>query len=546
MKLKRTITIFICTLFYTLLTTAQTDATFLIFNPGFDLQYSGWAIKNVGNTAAVRVNIYPRFTYSACEFWSSTSDVYQMINDAPDGIYTITCNGFFRDGSIENAYDKDKSGKTEITAMLYANNDKVPLANIIGSAQKVRPESNGDNQRILPNGKYVPNEMESAQAYFQKGLYNNRVTTKVTDGKLKIGISAESCPVNGWYIYDNFKVSYKGDINQLVWIAKRKKPLYYYYLNSLGKYMDKLDSARNDIYKNNISYIDSMRTTYTNDVLNTDYTSIKEKGESLKKLISSIKSDKDHYSSLADKMDNMTSAAEIVKTANDINYFIGDIVVKIGDISKMQDDLKAMIENYISSNAKARIKTDNASPDNPIDVTDLYVKNPHFNSTKFWEFKDVTNPAYPRIAFSACELWSSKGDVFQMIYDVPNGVYSLSCQGFFRNGTVSNAYYQYKTSKNNITAMLYANEDKTPLCDIMSAAQYAPLCKKEEVTVENVYIPNGMESSQAYFKLGLYPNNVTTTVTDGKLRIGVRSDSWVPENWYIFTNFKLLYKGKKL
>ena len=36
MKLKRTITIFICTLFYTLLTTAQTDATFLIFNPGFD------------------------------------------------------------------------------------------------------------------------------------------------------------------------------------------------------------------------------------------------------------------------------------------------------------------------------------------------------------------------------------------------------------------------------------------------------------------------------------------------------------------------------
>src|SRR5574344_2498227 len=108
--------------------------------------------------------------------------------------------------------------------------------------------------------------------------------------------------------------------------------------------MDKLDSARNDIYKNNISYIDSMRTTYTNDVLNTDYTSIKEKGESLKKLISSIKSDKDHYSSLADKMDNMTSAAEIVKTANDINYFIGDIVVKIGDISKMQDDLKAMIE----------------------------------------------------------------------------------------------------------------------------------------------------------------------------------------------------------
>ena len=116
MKLKRTITIFICTLFYTLLTTAQTDATFLIFNPGFDLQNGGWSIKNVGNTAAVRPYLYPRFTYSACEFWSSTSDVYQMINDVPDGVYTVTCKGFFRDGATNDAYNKAQLVKTEITA----------------------------------------------------------------------------------------------------------------------------------------------------------------------------------------------------------------------------------------------------------------------------------------------------------------------------------------------------------------------------------------------------------------------------------------------
>ena len=545
MKLKRTITIFICTLFYTLLTTAQTDATFLIFNPGFDLQNSGWSVNNVGNTSASRPYLYPRFTYSACEFWSSTSDVYQMINDVPDGVYTVTCNGFFRDGSTNEAYDKAQFGKTEITAMLYANNDKVPLANIINSGLKVRPKTNG-SQMLLFNGKNVPNDMESAQAYFQKGLYNNSVTTTVTDGKLKIGISAESCPINGWYIYDNFKVSYKGDINGLAEIAKKKIPLYRFYINLLGQYMDKLDSTQNSIYKKEINDIDSMRTKCTNDVLNTKYTSIKDKGESLEKQISSIKNNKENYSNITDKMENLTSAVEIVKTANDINYFLGYIVDKIENISKIQDDLNATIDNYILSNAKATIKTDKASLKNPIDVTDLYIKNPHFNSTKFWEFKDITNAAYPRIRNSACELWSCKGDVYQIIYNVPNGIYTLNCQGFFRNGTVSNAYYKYKTSKNNITAVLYANEDKTPLCDIMSAAQYAPLCKKEEVVLENVYIPNGMESSQAYFNLGLYPNNVTTTVTDGKLRIGVRSDSWIPENWYIFTNFKLLYKGKKL
>ncbi len=545
MKLKRTITIFICTLFYTLLTTAQTDATFLIFNPGFDLQNGGWSIKNVGNTAAVRPYLYPRFIYSACEFWSSTSDVYQMINDVPDGVYTVTCKGFFRDGATNDAYNKAQLGKTEITAMLYANNDKVPLANIINSGLKVRPKTDG-KQILLFNGKNVPNDMESAQAYFNKGLYTNSVTTTVSDGKLKIGICAESCPYNGWYIYDNFKVSFKGDINGLAGIAKKKNQLYRLYLNSIGQFMDKLDSTQNSTYKKNIHYIDSMRAIYTDDILDTKYMSIKEKGEELDKLITSIKDNKVNYSTISDKMENMTSAVEIVKAANEINYSIGDIVNIVGDISKIQDNLNAIIDNYISYNAKATIKTDNASFENPIDVTDLYVKNPRFNSTKFWEFNNITNAAYPRINNSACELWSCRGDVFQMIYDVPNGVYTLNCQGFFRNGTVSNAYYQYKTSKNNITAILYANEDKTPLCDIMSAAQFAPLCRKDEIEIENVYIPNGMESSQAYFKLGLYKNNVTTTVTDGKLRIGVRSDSWIPENWYIFTNFKLLYKGKKL
>lgn len=429
MKLKRTITIFICTLFYTLLTTAQTDATFLIFNPGFNLQREGWSIDNVGNIVASRPSIYPRFDYSACELWNSTSDIYQNIDEAPDGVYTITCKGFFRDGSIDNAYNKVKFGKTKITSMLYANNNKVPLANIINSAQKVHVKTDG-MQRRLPNGKFVPNDMESTQAYFKKGLYNNSVTTTVTDGKLKIGISAESCPINGWYIYDNFKVSYKGEIKGLAEIAKKNAPLYRHYLNLLSKYLNKIDSTQNLIYTRDVNEIDNMRTTYTNDVLNTRYASIKDKGESLEKLISSIRNNNGNYLSLTDKMEDMTSAAEIVKTANDINYFLGDDVDSINVISKRQNDFNAMIDNYISSNAKATIKTDNASPENPIDVTDLYIKNPHFSNTKFWEFKDITNSAYPRIAHSACELWSSKGNVYQMIYNVPNDVYTLSCQGF--------------------------------------------------------------------------------------------------------------------
>ena len=54
--------------------------------------------------------------------------------------------------------------------------------------------------------------MQSADAYFKKGIYENRVVAAVTsdDGLLKVGVKSTSMPSNYWAIFDNFRLYYYG------------------------------------------------------------------------------------------------------------------------------------------------------------------------------------------------------------------------------------------------------------------------------------------------------------------------------------------------
>jgi hypothetical protein len=64
----------------------------------------------------------------------------------------------------------------------------------------------------VASGKYVPNDMLAAAAYFQKGCYENRVLGVVdTDnGSLKVGVKSTSMPSSYWAIFDNFRLYFYG------------------------------------------------------------------------------------------------------------------------------------------------------------------------------------------------------------------------------------------------------------------------------------------------------------------------------------------------
>lgn len=60
--------------------------------------------------------------------------------------------------------------------------------------------------------KYVPNDMQSAHAYFEKGLYENtlKYTTKYKLA-ITIGLKGDNVLSNYWVIFDNFRLYYYGE-----------------------------------------------------------------------------------------------------------------------------------------------------------------------------------------------------------------------------------------------------------------------------------------------------------------------------------------------
>ena len=111
------------------------------------------------------------------------------------------------------------------------------------------------------------------------------------------------------------------------------------------------------------------------------------------------------------------------------------------------------------------------------------------------------------------EAWHTSFDFSQTISaEIPNGKYSLHCQGY---------YYDTETP-----TVLYANDDRA------NFAIWNNDCNAAE--------------SGAKFLTGAYDGNVVTTVvTNGSLKVGV-TDPTVNQNWQVFDNFYLEYLGQTL
>ena len=139
------------------------------------------------------------------------------------------------------------------------------------------------------------------------------------------------------------------------------------------------------------------------------------------------------------------------------------------------------------------------------------------------------------------EKFSCNFDVNQTLTGIPNGVYVLSCQGFYRDGGYADAASLRSGRNEALNAMLYANEVTAPLPSIFTGAG-----RNGTVGVNTTfgYIPNSQEEASSYLNAGLYAGtSVTVTVTDGTLTIGVKKTTTVTNDWTVFDRFRLTYQG---
>lgn len=172
----------------------QKDYTSYIVNPSFD----GNSAKGWQGT--------PTVDYNCAEKYNTNFNVYQTVKGLPEGNYLLTCQGFYRAGTTDNAATTHAAGTEKLNATLYAGNATMPLQSIIEEAGK-----KGATGIVAKGYGYVPNTMEQTSSYFRAALYTNTLPCSVgNDGTLTIGIKKTTTIGSDWCIFDNFTLTYLG------------------------------------------------------------------------------------------------------------------------------------------------------------------------------------------------------------------------------------------------------------------------------------------------------------------------------------------------
>lgn len=173
------------------------DLTFMMTNPGFDAN-DGWSVE-------------PTINNSCAEFFQKTFDINQTLRKMPAGNYSVNVQGFCRPGAPDTAYNDFIAGTNNSSVVIYAGTKFQKLAHIASEAQDKRIAA-GD---IQVSSKFIPNDMASSSAYFAKGYYSNSIITSVAQNgnDLKIGLRTTNMPSKYWCCFDNFTVSFYGNMD---------------------------------------------------------------------------------------------------------------------------------------------------------------------------------------------------------------------------------------------------------------------------------------------------------------------------------------------
>lgn len=171
--------------------------------------------------------------------------------------------------------------------------------------------------------------------------------------------------------------------------------------------------------------------------------------------------------------------------------------------------------------------------------------------------------------FNHCfEAWCNPGfDVYQVVENVPFGVYEIEVQGFYRYLRDNDAWNAYQAQEvdyvkpSGVPVYIYMNDNATPFTNIFAEN---PVSVGELYTEDrsllnpnkdavpyvepsgNYWYPNEMYNSAMAFSQGMYKQSAYGLVAfDGDvLRLGVKGASnQGNDSWVIWDNFKLIYKG---
>lgn len=199
--------------------TEPQDATWLVASPDFannDTRYNKWTRTGTWARGGDANGDWGRGSM-IMESWNSGSEphMYQTVS-VPNGEYSFTLQGFYRDGKVENVGATYNAGNEQIRAKYYAVGKKKvekDLRSIIdGHSEAVLGP---DRWRVNTSGWYVPDNMADCSRCMNIdfGYPNDAILVTVNAGTLTIGVQKNGGAEGDWVIFDNIKLTYLGPVD---------------------------------------------------------------------------------------------------------------------------------------------------------------------------------------------------------------------------------------------------------------------------------------------------------------------------------------------
>lgn len=498
-------------------------------------------------------------------------DVYQIVKDAPQGVYEVSLNGFFRAGEHADAYAAYENSLLtgqEITshASVYVNNNKSAFKNVYSepvqcgelySATEIYGPTPWLPVAGDSTGYWYPNGMYDAGVAFAAGMYKSSAHGIVArqGDELRIGVVAKGMIMREWVIFDNFQMIYRG--KQAEYVQPHLQ--------------EAIDAAAvtltQPMAKDAKALLEEAKAAAEAVINSTD-------GDELFNALVAIYAANDSVEASADLFAELKNAAEQLQNAMMIyestatdeamaaaTDLFTQMMVGVEASALTKDEAQALlgqVDKVINELILGNYK--NASDDNVMDFTAL-LASPSFEDETGAGSAAGWTGADGALGSGGYEFFQKTFDLYQELKNIPNGTYRIEVSAYERIGSSVDDYKTYKAAKDTATTYLYAGSAgdtiETKVARLASGAFLSndamgiEGCAKVD-SLQNVelgadslyWVANTMASAMTMFNdYTQYANTYYITVNDGTLRLGIKKEVQGESDWVMMDNWKLYYHG---
>lgn len=478
--------------------------------------------------------------YTAPDGYQTEKFIERWVNGNSDPVTGTEVAGAGRlsDGVLSQTLHKLPAGGYKVTCYAMATQQAK------GDDFKVEGVSVFADTKATKNSQAVATKAGVPQKY--------EFLLDIKEGEdLTIGFKLDKCTAN-WVFVDNFQIEYCGP---------SFKAMNLYDVQQAAETLEtELQGAKNKSYGAYKDKANGLISTVKGMTADADETEI----NAMKKEISDI------TAKINKSFELYVELKQLSETIDEF-YADGPEGTEVDELDDLYNDcgngqgVEDLLRKYTLNNEeltkymaelRAKLEIAQNSCIKPGDDITRKIVNPSFdNGKEGWNVENVTGNSTFGGKYNNCEVYQGTFDFYQDITNLPDGVYELSVLAFQRvaeNGVASKAH---DNGKEDITAVIYANDLETPFTSpyTYGMKENSGDDYKYNLNGEDVYIPNSMKGMAAATTEN--PNAYTVTVPmlveGGTLRIGVRekrrpsniNNSW--GDWAIWDNFKLKYVGGK-